>query len=280
MLRRSTAPVGRGQHRGTVVVTGASSGIGLATAVRLAGAGFDSIATVRSEAKGEVVRQAAEAAGVRVGLRLLDVADRASCAAMIESLSSLYGIVNNAGFNAVTAIEDATDDDAMQALEVMAIAPMRLARLALPMLRASGGRVVQILSLAGYASVPLAGWYGAAKHALRSATDSFRMEVAGSGVAVISVAPGMVRTPIWAHADHSGSNYQAAYERLWRLNDLAARHVIREPDDVALAVERALTARRPPRSMLIGADAHVITALQRWMPQAACDQILRATYGL
>jgi NAD(P)-dependent dehydrogenase (short-subunit alcohol dehydrogenase family) len=263
-----------------VLVTGAGSGIGLATAVRLAATQFHVIATVRSETKADAVRRAAAIAEVPVEIRYLDVADRDGCIQLVASLESLYAIVNNAGFNAVTAIEDATDEDAAHALEVMAVAPMRLARLGLPLLKASGGRVVQILSLAGHASLPLAGWYGAAKHALRSATDSFRLEVARTGVKVIAVAPGMVRTPIWDEPDHARSEYQAAYARLWKLNELAARHFIQEPDDVAQVVERVLTTRRPPTNVLIGADARVITTVQKWLPRRATDRILRATYGL
>ena len=264
----------------TVIVTGASSGIGLATALHLAAAGFHTVATVRSESGEEALRRQAEASGTEIDIRHLDVRDGDGCAALVGSLTSLYGVVNNAGVPAVTAIEDASDDAAMEALEVMAVAPLRFARLALPLLTASQGRVVQISSMAGLAPLPLSGWYGAAKHALRSATDSYRMEVADLGISVTSIYPGMVRTRMWTEPDHSGSRYRSSYDRLWAINRFAARHVIKEPEDVAGAVESVLTTRRPPRSVVLGSDAHVMKGLCSVLPQPLRDRLFRRAYGL
>jgi hypothetical protein len=90
----------------------------------------------------------------------------------------------------------------------------------------------------------------------------------------------MVRTRMWAERDRSASRYRSSYGRLWALNRLAARHVVKEPEDVAAAVSRVLRARRPPHSVVIGADAHVTRALCRALPLALRERLLRLAYGL
>ena len=173
-----------------VLTTGANSGIGLATAIEVAKRGFRSIGSVRSREKAEVVEAAAAEAGVEVETVLLDVTDADACARVLSTLR-LYGLVNNAGYGLTAAIEDVTDDEAHHLLETMVFAPMRLARLALPNMRAEGGgRIVNVSSIVGVTTSPLTGWYAAAKHALEALSDSLRMELAGAGVKVVLVEPG------------------------------------------------------------------------------------------
>ena len=164
----------------TVLTTGANSGIGLATALELARRGFRSIGSVRSEAKAEVVHEAAAEAGVEVETVLLDVADADSCERALDGLR-LFGLVNNAGYTNTGAVEDVDDDEARDQLETMVIAPMRLARLALPAMREAGeGRIVNVSSIYGRTSTPLSGWYQASKHALEAVSDALRIEVASA----------------------------------------------------------------------------------------------------
>src|SRR5207245_2686033 len=118
----------------TVLTTGANSGIGLATVLEVARRGYRSVGSVRSEAKADAVAKAAAAAGVEVETVLLDVTDAARCAEVIEELRP-YGVVNNAGFSSTGAVEDVDDDEARQQLEAMVLAPVRLARLAIPPMR-------------------------------------------------------------------------------------------------------------------------------------------------
>jgi short-subunit dehydrogenase len=154
------------QRQRPVLTTGANSGIGLATTIEVARRGFHSIGTVRSKAKAKVVHQAAAEAGVDVETVLLDVTDDEQCLRVVDGLD-LFGLVNNAGYALTGAIEDVSDDEARQLFETMVFAPMRLARLALPAMRANGeGRIVNISSIAGLVSSPLAGWYTGAKHAI------------------------------------------------------------------------------------------------------------------
>jgi len=108
------------------------------------------------------------------------------------------GIVNNAGYSGIGAIEDVTDEEARHQLETMVVAPMRLARLALPHMREQGsGRVVNVSSIYGITTTPFSGWYQACKHALEAASDALRLEVARDGVRVILIEPGGFKTGIW-----------------------------------------------------------------------------------
>jgi NAD(P)-dependent dehydrogenase (short-subunit alcohol dehydrogenase family) len=181
----------------TVLTTGANSGIGLATVVEVAKRGFHSVGSVRSVAKANVVHQAAREAGVEVETVLLDVTDAEQCEKVMAGLE-LYGLVNNAGYGVTGAVEDVGDEEALALFETMVHAPMRLARLALPSMRAHrAGRIVNISSIAGLATMPFAGHYTGAKHALEALSDALRVEVAGDGIRVVLVEPGGFKTGIW-----------------------------------------------------------------------------------
>ena len=135
----------------------------------------------------------------------------------------LYGLINNAGYTNFGAIEDVGDHDARHQLETMLVAPMRLARLALPAMRAAGGgRIVNVSSIYGRTTTPLSGWYQAAKHGLEAASDALRMEVAGDGISVVLVEPGGFRTGIWAELEsdvdgHEESLYGRTTSDRWPL---------------------------------------------------------------
>src|SRR2546426_3031418 len=184
----------------TVLITGANSGLGLATTVELARRGFDSVGTVRSAAKARAVREAAREVGAEVRTALLDVTEADACGRVMSRVKP-WGLVNNAGTSFTGAVEDVTDEEARAALDTMVIAPMRLSRLALPHMRAQGGgRIVNVSSIYGLTTTPLTGWYQAAKHALEALSDALRMEVAQDGVEVVLVEPGGFKTGIWDSA--------------------------------------------------------------------------------
>ena len=141
----------------TVLTTGANSGIGLATVIEVARRGFHSVGGVRTEAKARIVSEAAKAAGVSVDTVLLDVNSATNCRAVINDLKP-FGLVNNAGFPASGAVEDVPDKEVREVLETMVVAPIRLARLALPHMRAAGdGRVINMSSIYGITTTPLSG---------------------------------------------------------------------------------------------------------------------------
>lgn len=269
---------------GTVLTTGANSGIGLETVLELARRGFRSIGSVRSEAKAEVVAKAAAERGVEVETVLLDVTDPDACERVLSGLE-LQGLVNNAGYAGTAAVEDVSDDEARGQLETMVIAPARLTRLALPAMRAhGGGRIVNVSSIYGRLTTPLTGWYQASKHALEALTDAMRMEVASSGVKVILVEPGGFKTGIWEELErdvesHAGSRYEPAYRRtLWLTR--AAQLFMGHPARVARVIGHAMTTRVPRARYLVGTDAQALAVANRLAPQPVKDFVSRITLGL
>jgi NAD(P)-dependent dehydrogenase (short-subunit alcohol dehydrogenase family) len=270
----------------TVLTTGANSGIGLATAIEIARRGYRSIGSVRTEAKAEAVREAADAAGVEVETVLLDVTDADACGEVVPGLD-LHCLVNNAGYAVTGAIEDIGDDEARRVLETMVIAPMRLARLALPAMRERGdGRIVNISSIAGLVSSPLAGWYTGSKHALEALSDSLRIEVARDGIKVVLVEPGGFRTGIWEEFERdierfeaAGSRNAAAYERMLGLQR-AFERVMGEPEGCARVVADAVSSGSPRGRYLVGVDAQLLHASSRFTPPFVRDRVLRLVLGM
>jgi NAD(P)-dependent dehydrogenase (short-subunit alcohol dehydrogenase family) len=270
----------------TVLTTGANSGIGLATVIEVARRGFRSVGSVRSRAKAKVVRDAAAAAGVEVRTVLLDVTDAVACERVIGRLAP-FGIVNNAGYSLTGAVEDVDDDEARRLFETMVHAPMRLARLALPAMRARGeGRIVNVSSVAGRATAPFAGHYAGAKHALEALSDALRMEVAGAGIAVVVVEPGGFRTGIWEETGHdverreqAGSRHGAAYRRSLQGQRLL-EPLMGDPAACAKVIGSALTVRSPRSRYVVGLDAQALLLAQRFTPTTIRDRVIRLGLGL
>jgi NAD(P)-dependent dehydrogenase (short-subunit alcohol dehydrogenase family) len=286
LLARNAKP-GRDVTRGvgrTVLTTGANSGIGLATVVHLAELGFCSVGSVRSKAKAAVVRNAAAEAGVPVETVLLDVKDVERCASVIDELRP-WGLVNNAGYSGIGAIEDVPDEEVRRLLETMVVGPMRLARLALPHMRAAGdGRIVNMSSIYGLTTTPFSGWYQASKHAVEAASDALRVEVARDHIKVVLIEPGGFGTGIWHELDEeverlAGSRYQGSYERTRTLIRLFTG-LMGKPEGVARTVAKALTARSPRPRYLVGHDAQVIALTQPLIPTELKDRVTRLATGL
>jgi NAD(P)-dependent dehydrogenase (short-subunit alcohol dehydrogenase family) len=270
---------------GKVLVTGANSGLGLATAIELAGRGYEVVGSVRSEQKAATLHDAAEAEGVVVEHVIMDVTDAAACEAAIKQIGPLYGLVNNAGGGGTGAVEDVSDDEARHTLEAMVVAPMRLARLAIPGMRAAHrGRIVNISSIYGRVSTPMTGWYQGAKHALEGLSDALRMEVARDGIAVVLVEPGAFKTAIFeaAHSTFAGqdeSAYRSAYDRSSTLTRLS-EPFMGNPTQVAKVVASALDARSPRDRYLVGIDAQAFNLANRLVPRPVMDRVTRLTLGL
>jgi NAD(P)-dependent dehydrogenase (short-subunit alcohol dehydrogenase family) len=266
----------------SVVVTGANSGIGLATTLELAGAGYDVIGTARSPQKAAAIDGAAAGRGVSVRTVLLDVADAESTERAFAEIAELtdggpWAVVNNAGYAQAGAIEDVSDEEIREQLDTNLVAPARIARLVLPAMRERGdGRLVNVSSILGRVTVPLIGWYCASKHGLEAVTDALRMEVAQFGVKVVLIEPGSFGTGIWAGARYPDSpahdEYAAAYERARARTGAGARFM---PDAVWVArtVRLALSSPVPMPRYLIGADAVGGVVADRLFPTLLTDTV-------
>src|SRR5215469_17516185 len=268
----------------TVLVTGANSGIGLATVIELARRGFDVVGSVRSAAKARQVRLAASEAGVGVRTVLLDVTDAAASVRVVDRLRP-YGIVNNAGYPAMGAIEDVDDAEAHRVVETMVFGPMRLARAALPSMReAGGGRIVNLSSIYGLATTPLTGWYQACKHALEALSDALRVEVARDGIRDVLIEPGGFRTGIWDEAAsdverRADSPYGDAYRRL-RSGLRITQPLMGDPNAVARTIAGAMTSRSPRPRYLVGYDARAIAFWDAVLPTEVKDRLARISLRL
>ncbi len=269
----------------TVLTTGANSGIGLATVVEVARRGFRSIGSVRSEAKAEAVAKAAAEHEVEVETVLLDVTDAERCAEVVAEVGPLFGLVNNAGYGLTGAVEDVPDDEARAILDTMVMAPVRLARLALPAMREAGdGRIVNVSSIYGLTTTPLTGWYQASKHALEAITDALRMEVAGDGIKVVLIEPGGFRTGIWEEferdiAKRGDSRFGGAYRRTEQLMRLSGP-LMGDPQQCARVIAGAVASGRPRARYLVGYDAQAMALMDRLTPTLVKDTVTRLSLGL
>src|SRR5438067_10579841 len=221
--------------RGGVVVTGASTGIGRATAAKLDSLGFRVFAGVRKEEDAEALRVEG------LDPLLLDVTDSGSIEAAATAVGDrlggqpLSGVVNNAGIVVPGPLELIDLDDLRRQLEVNSIAPVAITQAFLPRLRSSRGRIVNVSSIGGRVAQPFIAAYVMSKFAVEAMTDSLRRELLPWGIDVVAVQPGTIKTPMWdkgrADADELMANlgddgkilYGAAIEKTRKVVDRQAR---------------------------------------------------------
>ncbi|MFF8657618.1 SDR family oxidoreductase [Streptomyces huasconensis] len=269
----------------SVVITGATSGIGMATALELSARGFQIIGTARTTEGAEKLAAAAAERGVELHTVLLDVTDPDSCRTAMADITDMtvggpWALVNNAGIAVSGAFEDVCENDAWAVLETNLLGTARMTRLALPAMRRRGaGRIVQMSSVAGLVAMPLNGWYCAGKHALEALTDALRREIAGSGIHVSLIEPGFIDTPMLTDGLRhlpAHTRYETAYAAMRRL---VARRGPLGPEVVARTVAKALTAPVPRRRYGIGHEA-ALGRLARLAPPAAVDLTMRTVLRL
>ena len=269
----------------SVLVTGANSGIGRATVLHLAELGLQAIGTARTPEGVDEVVAAAARAGQTVTTAQLDVTDSAACTRLVDEYRP-DAIVNNAGYFNAGAVEDVDDEDARRQLETMVVAPMRLARLALPAMRERGwGRIVNVSSALVYGHGPMIGWYQASKSALDALSTALRIETAADGVDVVVIEPASIDTSIWDNAERDlqrrrpASPHHQAYVRALRALRAGRGHM-RGPDHVAEAIGTALTAARPRSYYRIGLDGAVLRWMSRITPAGVRDRVTRLLLDL
>ena len=269
----------------SVFLTGASTGIGRATALRLARHGIVVYAGVRKEADAEaLVRDGGE----RVRPLYVEVTDRESIGSARDTVAnsgtSLCGIVNNAGVAIAGPLEVLSIDELRRQFEINFFAPMTIAQTFLPLLRATRGRIVNVSSIGGKFAAPLVGAYASSKFAMEAASDSMRVELRPSGVKVVLIEPGGVKTPIWSRStaaservfDGASEELKTAYaEMVANMTRIAARIDANGIDSelVARAIERGLFAPYPRARYLVGGDARVRLLIAR-LPEGIRDAIV------
>jgi NAD(P)-dependent dehydrogenase (short-subunit alcohol dehydrogenase family) len=259
------------------LVTGASSGIGRACAQHLSGLGFHVLAGVRDEADAPPGLEAIR----------LDVTSAADVAAAADRVGAELGaLVNNAGIAIMGPVEGVPVDDWRRQIEVNVIGQIAVTRALLPALVRGRGRIVNMSSIGGRVAMPLFGPYAASKFALEAVTDALRREVGRHGVQVVCVEPGAIATPIWdkglaeaqERLDAMPPEVPRRYERLIGAVREAAHNMGEKglpPEEVAEAVGRAVTARRPRTRYVIGRQARVQAVLTRLLPDRAFDALIR-----
>ena len=272
----------------SVVITGASSGLGRAAAIHLSELGFRVFAGVRSDISAKDLFGVAPSIGELIPV-MLDVTDAASIAQAGNFVdercgdTGLWAVVNNAGI-AITAPLECVPVDVMRTqLETNVVGPLAVSQRFLPSLRASGGRIVNVSSGLGLVAPPYLGAYSAAQFAKEGLSDAPRRELRPLGVSVSVIHPPIVATPIWGKMRESATMildaipadvadvYRARFTAALESNDARAKGRKTTHEGFANAVAAALTAKHPKARYLVGADSWSGAVARRIMPDRVLD---------
>ena len=278
--------------RPAVLITGTSTGIGRASAERLARAGWRVFAGVRHPSDAPAGTTPVE----------LDVTDAAAVAAAADQVGRACGddglaaLVNNAGVCVVGPVECVPLDHWRHQFEVNLFGAVGVTQAMLPLLRRRvrrhgprSARLVNVSSVTGSVSSPLFAAYSASKHATEAVSDALRLELAGHGIAVSIINPGTIATDIWQKekSQVAACGPGTPARRLYGpLIDNVSRYVFAAAeksipaDRIAAAVERCLTARRPPVRLRIGWEAHVGCHARRFLPERLFDFLMARSLGV
>ena len=273
-----------------VLITGCSSGIGHATAERLARTGRPVYATARRESAIADLREA----GCRT--LALDVTDDASMRAAVKAVEDEHGavgaLVNNAGYSQSGAIEEVPLEDVRRQFETNVFGLVRLCQLVLPGMREQDrGRIVNVSSMGANFTFPGGGFYHATKYAVEAISDALRFEVKGFGVAVVLVQPGIIRTGFADAATTAMGQTAPAEAGPYAEFDAAVAQATRDvyekgpvsrlgggPDSVAKVIERAIIADKPRIRYRVTPSAHLLVTQRALMPDAVWDRFLATQF--
>ena len=270
--------------KSVALVTGASSGIGKATALRLAALGFTVYAAARR------VERMSDLADHGIHVESLDVTDDGSMVTVVDKIVSEHGridiLVNNAGYGSYGAVEDVPIAEARRQFDVNVFGLARLTQLVLPHMRAQrDGYIVNISSMGGKIWEPLGGWYHAAKFAVEGLSDCLRAEVAEFGIKVVVVEPGSI-TSEWAtisadnleaiSADTPYGGQAKLIARGLRKSDTS--FLASEPEVVAEAIGKAVQRTKPRTRYPVGGGARTFLFAHRVLTDRGFDRFIRLAY--
>lgn len=273
---------------GPALVTGCSSGIGRATALALAAAGWTVYATARKPASLGALAEA----GCRT--LALDVDDEDSMRAAVRAIEAEHGaigaLVNNAGYSQSGAIEAVPMERVRAQFDTNVFGPVRLCQLVLPAMRARGrGRIVNLSSMGGKLVFPGGGYYHATKYAIEAISDALRFELRSFGIDVVLIEPGLIKSGFGDAAvagmsfDDRGSPYHEFHAAVARATKEAYEkgplaRLGGTPEDVAQTIVRALSAKRPKPRYTVSWSATVLLAQKRMLSDRAWDWFLRQNF--
>jgi NAD(P)-dependent dehydrogenase (short-subunit alcohol dehydrogenase family) len=275
----------------TVLITGTSSGIGRASALRLAKAGFRVFAGVRKQADAQALR--AEHPGIAsISLDVTDAESIASARAELETaLGGLDGLVNNAGIGLVGPMEHVPLDELRRHFEVNVFGQIAVTQAVLPLLRRARGRIVNMGSVGGHITMPFGGVLCGSKSAFGAMNDALRLELHPFGIHVSIIEPGAISTPavdktlgdierVIEALPPEGQTHYASAMRAFNQRAYERESHGSSPDVVAEAVHHALTARRPRSRYPVGRDARLLVTMPRLLPDRLLDQLRIRIFGL
>lgn len=259
-----------------ILITGCSSGIGRATALRLANTGHTVYATARRTEAIEVL--------IESGCKVLplDVNDEASMSSAVAQIGPIDVLINNAGYGEMGAIEEVPLERIRAQFETNVFGASRLIQLVLPGMRESGhGRIINVSSMGGRLTFPVAGYYHASKYAIEAISDALRIEVKPFGIEVVLIEPGAIKT---AFADTATQSLEAVGPYAGLTNAMttitdqtyASPRTSASPEEVAAVIDKAVTARRPKDRYLITFMAKFLVHSRRLFGARAFDALLRA----
>ena len=276
---------------GAVLITGCSSGIGEETARRLAAKRWKVYATAR---RPEQLAELAEAGCRTLALDVTDESSMHEAVAAVEAESGAVGaLVNNAGYSLSGAVETLSMDEVRREFETNVFGLVRMCQLVLPAMRAAGrGRIVNLSSMGGKLTFPGGGAYHASKYAVEAFSDALRYEVAGFGVRVVIVEPGLILTRFGETAassvgagaeDDAGAGPYDVFNAKVGATTLAAydgpmARLGAGPEAVARVIERAITARRPRPRYRVTASARVLMTQRSLVSDRAWDALMQTQY--
>jgi NAD(P)-dependent dehydrogenase (short-subunit alcohol dehydrogenase family) len=277
----------------SVLVTGASTGIGRSTALRLDAAGWRVFAGVRKAEDADSLR--AEATE-RLSTLMLDVTDAAQISTAAEEIGEKFGsqgldgLVNNAGIVVPGPLETLPVDDFRRQIEINLTGQLAVTQALLPAVRAARGRIVFTSSIGGRIAFPMFGAYHVSKFGLEAVGDVFRQELRPWVIKVVVIEPGSIATPLWDRGDtevdaitgRAGEGHADLYGKtIARYRHLARKTGARgiPPEKVAARIEHALTTRRPRSRYLVGADAKGQALAVRFIPDRLRDWVVARVAG-